>query len=38
VSDTEMNLGFWDIGLHRVQVYTGENTTVAFKGFLLEQN
>ena len=37
ITETEMNLGTWDIGLHHVQVYTGESTTIAFKGFLLEQ-
>jgi len=38
INSTEMTLDPWDIGLHHVQVYTGESTTVAFKGFLLEQN
>ena len=37
INNTEMNLDPWDIGLHHVQVYTGESTTVAFTGFLLEQ-
>lgn len=37
IDSTEKTLDPWDIGLHHVQVYTGESTTVAFKGFLLEQ-
>ena len=37
ITSTEMPIGTWDIGLHHVQVYTGNNTKVAFKGFLLEQ-
>ena len=37
INSTEIILDSWDIGLHHVQVYTGESTTVAFKGFLLEQ-
>ncbi len=38
IDSTNVVIGTWDIGLHHVQVYTGESTTVAFKGFLLEQN
>ena len=37
VTSTEMVLDGWDIGLHHVQVYTGETNKVSFKGFLLEQ-
>ena len=37
INSTEMTLVPFDICLHHVQVYTGESTTVAFKGFLLEQ-
>ena len=31
----ELSLGSWDIGLHHVQVYSGETNTISFRGFLL---
>ena len=33
IDSTEVDLGIIDIGLHKLQVYTGENNVVAFKGF-----
>ena len=33
INSTEIDLGIVDIGLHKLQVYTGESNKVAFKGF-----
>lgn len=35
INSTVVNLGIVDIGLHKLQVYTGESNKVAFKGFKL---
>lgn len=37
ITSTEQNLGVWDIGLHHIQVYTGNSTTIAFRGFILDK-
>ena len=33
INSTEIDLGIVDVGLHKLQVYTGESNKVAFKGF-----
>lgn len=33
INSTEIDLGIADVGLHKLQVYTGESNKVAFKGF-----
>ena len=38
LSSTEVNLGLLDLGLHHLEVYTGLDSHVNFKGFIVNEN